>query len=351
MSIAQSIIDCQVVGIFKDRVVWLLKGASGASVVLKSERIATVGDPSKQIRRKNSITSIQFMNELYIACTENFADLRILNDIELNYILGDKMIRQLLGMQEGARIEEAARTDLREECVFYVMEFIKNMVTADGLIDIHTQRLSLNSQQRARGGHVSPVQTMPVQSYKKQMSNPECFVGLGKIFSVDMFLGNRDRISHHGTEWEVSNIGNIFLRMSDDGQRVGFSGIDFWDNTSPFADLNADFSIQETQDQVWPGRYLADDQRENRGRIAKMLIKSLVDRMNRIASSPEPNKVANSIKDAHAQALADGMELGIESLKQALGSFQQSGKLPKSVKHRMKVLNWGEKKSKIPWKR
>jgi hypothetical protein len=207
--------------------------------------------------------------------------------------------------------DDSAVDDVKDPAkVWFIMKFVKGLVSAD----------------KFQGSHKSTI-----------AGKPDLMIELGKIITVDIFLGSTDRFifarrpsftgglkgdwGHKQVSWAIQNAKNIFLV---EGSPLKFIGLDFLDPNSGYNDLSKPVPT-DNDVTPWPGQPLKGGNSDDRDAMADEICDSL-------------NKVLGlGLGKAHKEKLRKGLADGKEALKKHLDKNKPS---LAGLKDRVKRLGW-----------
>jgi len=277
--------------------------AADPPLVVKAERINLGNDVDLGVTRamesKMVTRSVEFMGKLYAAATKNFPDMRMLYPEEVT------VVRSTLRHE----VVEAQP----ERYIWYVLGFVENLCNVRGLIE---------DANKTKAGKV----------FNYLARNKSAMKDLGRIWSVDAFLGSTDRFAHAldgGTEG-IANDGNIFLTGNKKETEFKFTGIDFVDPTGPFLNLHHRFRPGEGD--VWVGQLLKDSEQAARESLLRAIVADLSARIKRAGFAALPS--------GHAGEVIKGAKEASASLKTFLNKLTGSTGVPPNVMDRMRLLGW-----------
>lgn len=221
------------------------------------------------------------------------------------------------------------------------------MKIAQNLIDL------ADASNKAHGGDKTDVRKVA-----KALSAKGGLEALGGIIAADLFNSNNDRFvfdGNGGCLWPphsrglqqarlqcLLNVGNVFVAIGETGQMKPI-GLDTWDPGSSHKNLREKLSEGVVS---WPGRFLADSEKQNRINIGLMVESDLEavlgprNRKNLLAKAVFGD--ARLPQDA-AVRITKGIEEGALKIRAWLKSKYGPGtgkKLPVGLATRLAVLKW-----------
>jgi hypothetical protein len=213
--------------------------------------------------------------------------------------------------------------------LWYKMPF-SQLSTADKALD-------------ARMGKGGTVDKSGMKLFEDGLKAPDGIEQLGRIIAADLFIGNQDRFNpaegstrqYGGKKLNfkaLKNIGNIFLLGSKNGQKMAFSGHDFFDPGNGYRNVDMSLSdIASAYNEAWLGDIMCD--KKTRKTFAKDVVADLETLLcpNRKRLSPR-TKLGGKAVQRLENGFVDGMRLIVKQLGQKYNS--KGGKWPPGVQER-----------------
>jgi hypothetical protein len=218
--------------------------------------------------------------------------------------------------------------------LWYKMPF-SQLSTADKALD-------------ARMGQGGKVDKSGVKLFEDGLKAPDGLEQLGRIIAADLFIGNQDRFNpaegstrqYGGKKLNfkaLKNIANIFLLGDKNGQKMAFSGHDFFDPGNGYRNVDMSLSdIREAYGEEWIGEIMCD--KKTRKIFAKDVVADLEILLcpNRKRFSPR-TKLGGKAAQRMETGMVDGMRLIVQQLAQKYNS--KGGKWPAGVQQRWQAYS------------
>jgi hypothetical protein len=213
--------------------------------------------------------------------------------------------------------------------LWYKMPFA-HLSTADKALD-------------ARMGQGGAVDKSGMKLFEDGLKAPDGIEQLGRIIAADLFIGNQDRFNpaegstrqYGGKKLNfkaLKNIANIFLLGDKNGQKMAFSGHDFFDPGNGYRNVDMSLSdIKEGYGEDWIGEIMCN--KKTRKVFAKDVVADLETLLcpNRKRLSPR-TKLGGKAVQRLENGMVDGMRLIVQQLGQKYNS--KGGKWPAGVQQR-----------------
>jgi len=310
-------ITCLALGA-EERPVFLVTGDDGSEIVIKNEGVVfAASDP------RNLKVALKTMQQV-----SPEARGKLLSQIEVD------VVHDYVALEE-----EIARLTFKavSPCMVYLRTIVDSggmwfkMAKARGLLDMKKA-----AEQLADGDKSG------VRAIAESLSAPDGLEALGRIIAADFWSGNNDRFAPFGATAEgmqvLQNAGNVIIAIQGVHQLRKPIGLDAYEAMGAFRHMHMDPTDYENNDEQWPGRLLADNNRTTLRRFCDLAVEDM-----ETVLGPRNRKFLgrrSRLPRNAAQRLMAGIINGAQPIKAKMRLMAAKPGAPPGLQHRLNLVGW-----------